>query len=239
MFGIPRPTPLDLQFTLFGVPVTVSVWHWLMAGLIGYQISARALPAAAPGATVASHVAIAALCIFFSILLHEMGHALIARLFGMERAVILLLMGGLAYGPRRQGVKWWQDVLVSLAGPFAQLLLAGLLFAGWAAAELLAGGVRMSSPLALTAAITLMYVNILWPLFNLLPIFPLDGGQVMRAVFVRFLRSGGELWTARVSLFVAVMLGALALVFREPFFIIFFGMFAFQNYQMMQAFGRR
>ena len=237
MFGIPRPTPLDLHFSLFGVPVWVSAWHWVGTLLFGYQFTVPAGPLG--GADLAAHLAIAAVCIFLSILLHEMGHALFGRLFGMEKSVLLLFLGGLAYGPHPRGVKWWQNVLFFLAGPGAQLLLAAFIFGGWVAAEAFAGGVQMNSALGKTALVTLLGVNIIWPIFNLLPIYPLDGGQIMRTLLGRFLRRDSELWTARVSLLFALMLGALALVGKETILAVFFGMFAYQNYQLMQALGRR
>ena len=239
MFGIPRPTPLDLDFALFGVPVRVSAWHWLGAGFFGWGIAAAGADGAG-GGTLVAHLVIAVLCIFGSILLHEMGHALTARVFGMDWAIVLLLLGGLAYGRRPPSLKWWQDVLIVLAGPAVQLALAGALLLSEVLADTLAGGVQPESALAHTAWVTLLFVNIVWPVLNLLPIFPLDGGQALRAILGRFLRSGAEVWTARVGFFAAVMIGALLYVKLDDLYAaVLFGFLAMQNYQAMQALGRR
>ena len=236
MFGIPRPTPLDFEFSLLGVPVRVSAWFWLIAAFVGWSLVRHTVPDGAGGGTLAAHLLIAGVCVFGSILLHEMAHALFARLYGMRWAVILLGTGGLAYGPRGARVKWWQDVVIALAGPVAQLLFAGALIAGAFAANRLAGPIRVDSALAGTAAEALLFVNLAWPVLNLLPIFPLDGGQVLRAVLGRFLRRGGDLWTARVGLFVAAVCGALALVkLNSPFLGVLFGLLAVRNYQAMSG----
>ncbi|QDT17288.1 site-2 protease family protein [Alienimonas californiensis] len=234
MFGLPTPTPLDLRFSLFGVPVWISAWHWLGAAFFGWQFVPEAF-AQAGGGTFVSHLIVTILCIFLSILLHEMGHALMARAFGMQWSIVLLTFGGLAYGQRPPRIRWWQDVLVALAGPFIQLLLALALMVGLAAVPVFLDG-GIDSALALTALNTLLFVNVAWPILNLLPIYPLDGGQVLRAVLGRTLRRGAELWTVRVGFFVAVMVGAFLYVrFHALFAAVLFGFLAMQNFQAMQA----
>ncbi|MFH5804750.1 site-2 protease family protein [Alienimonas sp. DA493] len=235
MFGLPTPTPLDLRFSLFGVPVWISAWHWLGALFFGFYM----LPPNLAGATLAAHLAMAALCIFVSLLLHEMGHALTARVFGMDWAVVLLAFGGFAYGRRPSRIRWWQDVLIALAGPFVQLALALLLVVGITTVPIFLDG-GIDSALALTALNVLMWVNVAWPVLNLLPIHPLDGGQVLRAILGRTMRRGADLWTARVGFFVAVMVGATLYVqFHALYGAVLFGYLAMQNFQVMQAIGNR
>ena len=238
MFGIPRPTPLDVSFALFGVPVRVSGWFWLGAAFFGWPLASSAV-AGGPAGLLVAHLLMAALCILVSILWHEMGHALAARACGMEWAIVLLMFGGLAFGRSRPGVTWWQNVLIALAGPFAQFALLAAVLAGAAAA--VAGGLDPDavSPLALTAFNALWFVNLVWPVLNLAPIYPLDGGQALRAVLGRFLRGDGVLWTARIGLAACVLLGVLAISVKEQYGLIVLGFLGVQNWQLMQAAGRR
>ena len=238
MFGVPRPTPLDVSFGLFGVPVRVSAWFWLGAAFFGWGIAEAGTPGGGPGALFVAHLLMVAVCILVSIVVHEMGHALMARAFGMERQIVLLMFGGLAYGPGRAGVRWWQNVLISLAGPFAQFLLLAAVQAGMVAVGLYGGGVRLS-PLVATAYLALFLVNLIWPALNLLPIYPLDGGQALRAALGRALRTSGALWTARIGLLTCVLMGVVALQFRQTYGLVLLGFLGLQNYQLMQAAGGR
>ena len=235
MFGIPAPTPLDLDFTLFGVPVRVSAWSWVVDLFFAWNLVRFYGPPNAAGATFAAHMAMGVLCIFFSILLHEMGHALAARWYGMEWSVLLLPLGGLAYGSLRPGVRWWQRCVISLAGPFAQLAFAAVLGGGAFAALIVTGKPLGGGPMATTMFVCLMVVNIVWPLFNLLPIFPLDGGNVLRQTANRLSRRTGDLWTGRIGLLIAVGLAALALLGRELYMTILFGFLAAQCYQLTRG----
>ena len=238
MFGVPRPTPLDVSFGLWGIPVRVSGWFWLGAAFFGWPLASSAA-AGEPAGLLVAHLLMTALCILVSILLHELGHALAARACGMDWAIVLLMFGGLAYGRSRPGVKWWQHVLIALAGPFAQFALLAAVVAGGIAAA--AGGVAVTelSPLLGTAYEALFFVNLVWPVLNLAPIFPLDGGQALRAVLSRFTRGDGVLWTARVGLAFCILVGVLALQTRQTYGLIVLGFLGVQNWQLMQAAGGR
>ena len=239
MFGVPRPTPFDVTFGLFRVPVRVSGWFWLGAAFFGWNLAKGGLPPDAPGVLFVAHLLMVALCILVSILIHELGHALVARLFGMDWQIVLLMFGGLAFGPSRPGVKWWQNVLIALAGPAAQFVLLALVLAGTLATDRL-GGDPAFSPLAATALNALVFVNLAWPVLNLLPIFPLDGGQALRAVLARFLRTSGVLWTARIGLLCCVLLGVAVLRFlQDAYALVLLGFLGVQNYQLMQAAAHR
>lgn len=117
-------------------------------------------------------VLIAMTVIFLSILAHELGHAFAGRRFGARPRILLHSMGGLCYLPGAVFSRG-QSIVVSLAGPAAGLLLAAVtaaVFHGWAPRD----------PLVVYACRFSLYVNGIWTLFNLLPILPLDGGQVFR-----------------------------------------------------------
>lgn len=166
----PEPTAYDVKFRLFGVPVRVHPAFWLVHGTIGL------LFAQIGGASV---FFLWVGCVFVSILVHELGHVFAGRAFGADGEIVLTILGGLAIGSSDLHVRWHR-IIVYLAGPAAQLLLAGILW-------LILAPMGDESPAAgafsryvfLTLNV-LMGINVSWPLFNLLPIPPLDGGQVAR-----------------------------------------------------------
>ena len=142
--------------------------------------------------------AILAILLFFvCVLLHEFGHALVAKALGVEvKEIVLLPVGGMAkigHMPE-QG---WQELVIALAGPMANLgIAAGLLIAllGLWGPELIVGFTQSAetvlsgmaqavfeggSALALTTF--LIMTNLLLAGFNLLPAFPMDGGRILRA----------------------------------------------------------
>jgi membrane-associated protease RseP (regulator of RpoE activity) len=196
------------NFRLFNVPIRVEWYFWLMAAVLVPTGTAN-VPA----------LLIWVACVFVSIVVHELGHALAARRFGLSPFVILYGMGGLTYSPGAERIGRGRRIMLSLAGPAAGLALAGLVWLAWFA-------VIDASPLLLRwAMVFLLWINIKWTLLNLLPIPPLDGGQVLanalgprRATITRII--GGS---------VAVGCCLYELLEQQLFLAFFFGLFAYQN----------
>ena len=176
----------------FGVKVNIHWSFWLVvlwAGGEGIRWSGR---------WQGAFFAVGAILLFFlCVLLHELGHALTAKLLGLEvKGITLLPFGGLAQ-IHNISQNSWQEFVVVLAGPMVNLLLALVLGVGflfvWGAdlmidfthsAGTVAAGVARSvfsggNLVALTAFLIL--TNLLLVAFNLLPAFPMDGGRLLRA----------------------------------------------------------
>jgi Zn-dependent protease len=164
-------------------------------------------------------VAVCSAVLFFgSLILHELGHALVARRNGIEiDGIDLWLLGGLArfrQDTRTPG----QEFAVAAAGPAVSLVLA-LLFAGLSIAlagtddaidvALLRNGVDVSAPLALL--VFLAEMNTWLFLFNLLPAFPLDGGRIARALVWRI--TGDRNRATRVSAGIGQLAGYALIAF--------------------------
>lgn len=185
MFAEPERTRFDLNFRLFRFPVRVHPLFWLLVALFGSDILAQA------GADVfLVWVGVA----FVSILVHEMGHGLAYRLFGVKSHLVLHSFGGLAI-PWSRVERRWQRILVSLAGPVAQLILAGLVFGSFFIAPW-----PVNNPLALALFGFLIQVNLGWALLNLLPVWPLDGGQVCDEVCSYFSPWRGREFALNISI---------------------------------------
>jgi Zn-dependent protease len=123
---------------------------------------------------------------FGCLLLHELGHALMARRFGITTADITLYpIGGVARLnrlPREPGV----ELLIALAGPAVNVAIA---LALWAGLGVLAGGSPTATPLRLWAG-GLLVLNLVMAGFNMIPAFPMDGGRVLRALLSGWLGRG-------------------------------------------------
>jgi Zn-dependent protease len=165
----PGRTPYDLNFRLFGIPVRVHPMFWLIAGLFGADLLNGG------EYNIANWLAWIA-AVFVSVLVHELGHAFAFRLFGRRASIVLYAFGGLAQSATPVSGRF-RRILVSLAGPFAQFLLAGLLFGVYFVSNL---NLIDYHPVVVIFILELFIVSIVWGIFNLIPVFPLDGGQICK-----------------------------------------------------------
>jgi Zn-dependent protease len=204
VFGVPAPTPFDLRFRIFGVPVSVNPWFWIGAAILGWNLMGGHF----------ERLLVWIACVFVSILIHELGHVWAGWLFGSRAHIVLYTFGGLAVGssdvPRR-----WQRIIVFLAGPAIQLLLFALLLG---LVILLAVRRVPLHPLVEVALGFMLEINLFWALFNLLPIWPLDGGRVSREVWQWLWPAGGVRASLIMSVVVAAVLAlnTLAIYYHQP-----------------------
>ena len=168
---------------LFGIPVLLH-WSFLLLVIIGYHFHQRLdLSRAETGWWVNFSLAV-----FGCILLHEFGHALMARRFGVEtKDIVLLPLGGMAR-LNRLPEKPWQEFIVALAGPSVNVLIALVLFPFFwfitkpnLVAHALPGPEQLDDDYFLFLPL-LLFLNLLLAAFNMIPAFPMDGGRMLRAL---------------------------------------------------------
>jgi len=196
VFFEPSQTQFDLRFRLFGIDVRVSPWFWVIMAAMGWGGGP-----AHDREHFLQHLIVWIACCFVSILIHEMGHVLAGRLFGSDGHIVLYGMGGLAIGSSGLDRRW-QRIVVYAAGPGADFLLVGLIWGGL----VLAGVDRTTMPLmAREAFADMVWINLVWGFMNLLPVFPLDGGQISRDVCSGLWHDRG----VRISLGLSTLVAAL------------------------------
>ncbi|HYH63633.1 MAG TPA: M50 family metallopeptidase [Urbifossiella sp.] len=162
----------------FGIDTYVHGTFWLLPLFVFVS------GAAAGDATGAVGEVLFLFALFGCVALHEVGHALAARYYGVRtRDITLYPMGGVA-SLERMPEKPGQEIVIALAGPVVNVVIAAGIFAG-----LLGGVVALPGLWDFSAAdpldgfvVRLMAVNVGLVLFNLIPAFPMDGGRVLRAV---------------------------------------------------------
>jgi Zn-dependent protease len=203
--------------TLFGIRVEVHVTFLLLVGGLAL-LQSRTTPI---WLTVSE-----LLLLFTCVLLHELGHALAARRYGIQtREIILLPIGGVAR-LERMPEKPMQEVVVALAGPGVNLILATALGALLAARGVSAEQALQSADKGLLEFLFLANVAML--LFNMIPAFPMDGGRVLRALlamtmpFVRATRIAAQVGQGFAVLFAVAALFLL----RSPV-LLFVALFVF------------
>lgn len=189
-----------------GIDVKVHVTFFLLLAWIGLAYYAEG----GPDAAVAGVAFILAL--FGCVLLHEFGHALTARLFGIPTPDITLLpIGGVAR-MQRMPDKPGQEILVALAGPAVNVVIAAVLFFVLGQTGDLSQIQEFASP-QVGLLPKLAVVNVWLVLFNLLPAFPMDGGRVLPAVLALFMRySTATQVAARIGQGMAFLFGLAGLL---------------------------
>lgn len=213
----------SLELRIGSIPLRVHGMFFLMALLLG--MTER------DPARLAIWVAI----VLVSVVIHELGHALMGMAFGLVPRIELHGMGGhtaFAAGPKlRAPIGPAKSVAISVAGPFAGFAFAVVVFGAQLA------GYQPEHPLARHAVSLLFFVNVAWGIFNLVPMLPLDGGNVLRAVLEAVSKSKGEKIARGVSVAVAASI-ALWSIGRQHWWLLYLGvLFGFQNVQAMRQAG--
>jgi Zn-dependent protease/CBS domain-containing protein len=204
--------------TFAGIPVYV---HATFVLIVGWVVLQHALAGESVRATLVGVAFVLAL--FACVVLHEFGHALTAKRYGIvTRDITLLPIGGLARLERMPDDPG-QELRVALAGPAVNVVIAAILWGGLSAAG-------STVPLSQLGVVEgpflqrLMVANVILALFNMLPAFPMDGGRILRALLAMrlpYLRATQV--AAALGQGVALLLGFLGLL-GNPF-LVFIALF--------------
>jgi len=221
---------------VFGTPVRVHPLFWLFSAIFGWNLI--------NGPDGFLMIIIWIICCFLSILLHEFGHVWMGKAFGSRNSYIVLYsMGGLAVGSNDLWHRWHR-IAVSLAGPGIQIALYGVIWLGMRnmSDEQVE---RMPDRVWFTLQIV-KHINLYWALFNLVPVWPLDGGMVSREICTWLSPRGGVRFSLGLSLAVGGFIAIHALLANakgawvipylptDTYVAILFGILAFQSWQLMQ-----
>ncbi len=246
LFQLPPPTRYDLYFTIAQIPVRVHPLFWLMAFLFGFSLGDPA------------YILLWVAIVFISVLLHELGHALVMRKYGLSPSIVLYALGGgtaaepLLWGTGRARVALHplQEIFIVAAGPLSNFLFAGLIILG----ALIAGGhtiwarwffvapwpyivLPSQSAFVNSAVHMLLWVNLFWAMLNLAPVYPLDGGQIARHAWSHADPYRGLYRSLWLSLVAGALISAAGLfLWRSAYLFLLFGVLAFQSYQALQAY---
>jgi len=196
-----------------GIPVRIEPTFFVVLVLLG-------LPQ--PWFRVVTWVVIAS----FSVLLHELGHAVAFRAYGVKPSIVLHGFGGLTSGTGE--LSSGQRIVVSLAGPLSALLLFGV------PALLLAWSGAVPTGEASVIVRQVLWINVGWSLLNLVPVLPLDGGQVFLDVCDMVSGGRGRRLAEIVSVAVAVALAVLAISYGFLFGAVMAGGFAALNLNQLR-----
>ncbi|MCB1062202.1 MAG: hypothetical protein KDN20_04675 [Verrucomicrobiae bacterium] len=206
-----------LRFTLLGYPVRVDWTFWLVSALLSGALSMA-------GRDMFVYLAAWVGVVFVSILWHELGHAQAFRKFGGHAEIQLYSMGGLCSSSGRYTRE--QHMWISAAGPGASIcLFAVALILAWFTP------IGRNSEIGRIVIQDLLWVNGFWTLINLLPVLPLDGGQIFGA----FMSNKKPGIVPIVGAATAGLIAILAVIAGMFYLGIFFGYLAYTNWQRSQG----
>lgn len=204
-----------------GIPVRIHINWFLTAALVTWSLAVGYFPLEYPGWSGPYYWAIAgvtALLFFVSVLLHEMGHALVAL---NERvpveSITLFIFGGVAHIAHEPETPR-SEFRIVIAGPFTSMVLAASFYAlyGIGASEMGTALFSEAAPFITAASFYLTEINLILAFFNLVPGFPLDGGRILRAALWRVMKDYNRAtrWatTAGYGVAGAFVVGGLALM---------------------------
>lgn len=266
MLQEPASSPYDLQFNFLGFATRVTWGFWVVAIVLGWgwctgldQMFAMG-GIDSPGAPIL--LVIWSGAVFLSILIHELGHTLAMKYFGIRSRIVLYHFGGLAIpesfgawdGARRGQVKPRDSLIISAAGPVAQLILAAIVYA---AGRVVGMNMELdyyfeyyfgmttpeadapSSAAAYAMFNSLVTPSVMWALLNLLPILPLDGGNILlNGLLISRVRDA-QRNAHIISIGVAALAGIYSMQSGDAMFGMFCLMFAASNWQQLQMMSGR
>lgn len=180
---------------LFGIPIRLDLSWFIIVVLLAWSLAQTYFPAQAPDQEPAMYWTmgfVGAVGLFVSVLLHEFGHALVARSYGIRmNGITLFIFGGVAE-MQDEPPSAVSEFFVAIGGPVVTVVLVGVFGA------VSVGGRWLNlSPLMLAVSDYLAVINGFLFGFNMIPAFPLDGGRVLRSIL--WSAKGSLTWATRIS----------------------------------------
>jgi Zn-dependent protease len=225
-----RSTPNDVSFTLFGFPTAIQPFFWLIAALI----TALHIGNIGNMQIWIAQMLLGMMGVLLSIFVHELGHALTFRyVFRTPSAIVLHGFGGMAIPLQHYSRGYGfggavANCFLSFSGPLAGFVLAFVMIFFLL---MIPSGEGLAAKLFIFFLQWTAWISIIWGIFNLLPIFPMDGGHISREIFLFFFPRQGVQFSLILSMFLAALLAVAALQYGQFFITFLFAYFAFQNYQ--------
>ncbi len=218
--------------TIAGIQVRIHLTFLLLLGFYAWIYYSDGGPQAAVDGVIFT------LLIFLCVLLHEFGHALAAKIFGIRTPDITLLpIGGVAR-LERMPANPRQEFVIAIAGPAVNVFIAIAIF-------VVIGGVLPLREFDLvdtaggTLLAKLLVVNVLLVAFNMIPAFPMDGGRVLRALLATQMRyPAATRLAARIGQIIAVLFGLASLTSWGGPMLGFIALFVFLGAQQELAYAR-
>jgi Zn-dependent protease/CBS domain-containing protein len=220
-----------------GIDIRVHVTFALMVVLFAGQLTES------HGSRGALFGALLVICLFGCVVLHELGHGLVAQRFGVAvREIVLLPIGGVAR-LLSEPKKPLHELLIALAGPLVNVVIAGGLYVALRGGpmptfdmnELQRQG--LATPSTRSLLVLLLYGNLMLAAFNMLPAIPMDGGRVLRALLSFFV---GQVRATNIAAGLAQVL-ALGLAFvglQYNLFLVFVALLVFMGAGQERATAR-
>lgn len=171
MFGIAGETAFDVRFQLFGIPIRIHPVFWISAAMMLWDPERL------------DHVILGVICVFVSVLIHELGHALVFRHYGWPSEIVLFILGGYATATR---LSTWRQIWSLAAGPLAGLSFSLITYGILILLLTQSPSTFADFPSLYFVFIMLLYSGFIVNLMNLIPALPLDGGQIMAALVTHY-----------------------------------------------------
>lgn len=216
----------------FGIPVKI---HWTFLLIILYVVSSSFMEGTQWSDIIIEVVFL--LTMFFCVVLHEFGHALTAKRYGVETEdIVLLPIGGVAR-LRNMPEKPKQELIIAIMGPMVNVIIAIIIFCGLLLFN--KNSIQEADSITRLSWQTffplLMISNIFLLIFNMIPAFPMDGGRVLRSLLaMKFGRLNATKWASRLGQFICIIFIGIGIYYQQWNAVligvfIFFG--AMQEYQ--------
>ncbi len=222
---------------IFGIEIGINYSWFIVFGLVTVILAVAYFPLEYTGLTKTTYVTlglITSILFFFSVIIHELAHSLIAKLNNIPiKSITLFIFGGVSHmgkEPDSPGAEFQ----MAIAGPLASFILAVVFGVVWFIASTINLGVMVTAP-----ARYLSFINLMLGIFNLVPGFPLDGGRVLRSAIwyvIKDLRKATRVVSILGQGFASILiLIGLYFIFVSTEFLwngiwlIFIGWFLFQS----------